>query len=297
MVCLIVLLVLLVITSLNYFIFEPSTLKWLASEDGPLENLSAINWLLAAAIMFILFAKKKNIWFLLLGIFFFVCLGEEISWGQRLLGFATPEAIRGENLQGEFNLHNMNFFDRRFGQKSFWDVMYDMTRLFAIFWFLYGCVLPVAMKLSSRLDRFVQKIRLPVMPLYIGVLFLVNYAVFQYFEDFHRSVCAYVGIVNTANSSSLPVETREWFESLLFLVFTLGAAAQNLLAPASEKIYRQEHVAAASLRPALEPLRLGRRLTVNRQQSSVTSEQSTTDRESGDRYNLPAAERTSPRFP
>lgn len=34
-------------------------------------------------------------------------LGEEISWGQHLLGFATPEPIRAMNEQNEFNLHNM----------------------------------------------------------------------------------------------------------------------------------------------------------------------------------------------
>jgi hypothetical protein len=32
---------------------------------------------------------------------------EEISWGQRLLGFATPKAIAAANWQGEFNFHNL----------------------------------------------------------------------------------------------------------------------------------------------------------------------------------------------
>jgi hypothetical protein len=38
---------------------------------------------------------------------FFVMGMEEISWGQRIIGFATPESIAAENWQGEFNLHNM----------------------------------------------------------------------------------------------------------------------------------------------------------------------------------------------
>jgi hypothetical protein len=33
--------------------------------------------------------------------------GEEISWGQRIIGFSVPEAIRAANTQGEFNLHNL----------------------------------------------------------------------------------------------------------------------------------------------------------------------------------------------
>jgi hypothetical protein len=32
---------------------------------------------------------------------------EEMSWGQRLLGFETPEALNRLNDQGEFNLHNV----------------------------------------------------------------------------------------------------------------------------------------------------------------------------------------------
>src|SRR4029453_13243110 len=36
---------------------------------------------------------------------FFVA-GEEISWGQRLLGIATPEAVAEVNIQQELTLHN-----------------------------------------------------------------------------------------------------------------------------------------------------------------------------------------------
>jgi hypothetical protein len=53
--------------------------------------------------------------------------------------------------------------------------------------------------------------------------------VFQYFEDHHAAVCAHLGMVNNANCSSLPVEIREWFESLLFLVFTLIMLAHSQL--------------------------------------------------------------------
>jgi hypothetical protein len=34
--------------------------------------------------------------------------GEEISWGQRLLGLDTPESVREANLQGELTLHNLD---------------------------------------------------------------------------------------------------------------------------------------------------------------------------------------------
>lgn len=35
--------------------------------------------------------------------------GEEISWGQRVFGIQTPEALAARNTQGEFNLHNLTF--------------------------------------------------------------------------------------------------------------------------------------------------------------------------------------------
>lgn len=37
----------------------------------------------------------------------FVMAGEELSWGQRIFGWATPEAIAEINAQNETNLHNM----------------------------------------------------------------------------------------------------------------------------------------------------------------------------------------------
>lgn len=37
----------------------------------------------------------------------FVMAGEELSWGQRIFGWATPEAISKINAQNETNLHNM----------------------------------------------------------------------------------------------------------------------------------------------------------------------------------------------
>jgi hypothetical protein len=263
-VCVIALGLILLAVSSSYLVFEPATLKWLAQEDGLVENLSALNWLLAAGVMFVLFAKQRNVWFLLLGILFAVCLGEEVSWGQRLIGFSTPESIQANNFQGEFNLHNLNFFERRYGDKGFWAVMRDVGRMFAIFWFVYGIVLPISLKLSGRLRRFVQYIRLPVMPLTIGVFFLINYVVFQYFEDHHAMVCAHLGMINNANCSSLPVEIREWFDSLLFLVFTLVVLAHSFAAPRSSAFDGRDLTVCALRRPGTEIIDSHRSRTASR---------------------------------
>ena len=48
------------------------------------------------------------IWFVLLALGCFYIGGEEISWGQQLLHWQTPEAIEALNRQHETNLHNMS---------------------------------------------------------------------------------------------------------------------------------------------------------------------------------------------
>ena len=92
-----------------------SWFDWLRSEDGPLEWIQFIEYLIASFFAFILFIKKKNkkdinaiIW-LLIAILSFIVAGEEISWGERLTGVGI-DMISGLNVQGETNFHNLPFF-------------------------------------------------------------------------------------------------------------------------------------------------------------------------------------------
>ena len=65
----------------------------LTVEDGLIENIGAISFLLASGAFFATYAyssgpanhlggirTQRNTWYLLLGILFLVCFGEEISW-------------------------------------------------------------------------------------------------------------------------------------------------------------------------------------------------------------------------
>lgn len=53
--------------------------------------------------------------YLVAGIALLVITGEEISWGQRIFGWETPEALEEANRQEETNIHNLygveNLFD------------------------------------------------------------------------------------------------------------------------------------------------------------------------------------------
>lgn len=101
-----------------YYFADPLGYAHLVQEDGPAENLTAIAYFAAAGLTFALsrstayWGKNRHlqrlyamillastIGFLLVG-------GEEISWGQRIFHFATPEAIADSNRQSELNLHN-----------------------------------------------------------------------------------------------------------------------------------------------------------------------------------------------
>lgn len=95
----------------------PSLLSYgLYEEDGLMENLTVVGCLWAAGLFLVAQSRPtKSRWkrgsFILLALFFFFVAMEEISWGQRLLGIETPSWMAEQNLQGETNLHNLEFID------------------------------------------------------------------------------------------------------------------------------------------------------------------------------------------
>jgi hypothetical protein len=73
------------------------------------------------------------------GLFFLI--GEELSWGQRLFGWATPETMEIINKQGETNLHNIEGVGETF-------------KWLQLVVGAYGSVLPLVVPRWSALDRF-----------------------------------------------------------------------------------------------------------------------------------------------
>lgn len=94
------------------FLHDPAAFDAGAQEDQPLEWLSAL-LLFAGAGLFLVHAVRGRRDRLTLfaaaglGLLLLVIGMEEISWGQRLFGFATPEGLSEANWQHEFNLHNV----------------------------------------------------------------------------------------------------------------------------------------------------------------------------------------------
>jgi hypothetical protein len=89
---------------------------WFTTEDGPLEWGEVTAWVFALPAII---AMAIHLWrddnrrvpalmYALLVVGAVFVAGEEISWGQRLLGIDTPQSIARENTQGETTIHNLS---------------------------------------------------------------------------------------------------------------------------------------------------------------------------------------------
>ncbi len=90
-------------------IWYPVAFIWATYEDLVGEWLQF--WCFVATFLLslrlVLTKCRYRPFFALLALGCFYVAMEEISWGQRLFGFTSPEYFRAKNLQGETNLHNM----------------------------------------------------------------------------------------------------------------------------------------------------------------------------------------------
>lgn len=159
-------------------------------EDGVYENLGAIFFLLTALSFFLLTTKFKNVsangkqrrresvYFSLLALLFFFAFGEEISWGQRIFNYETPEFLQESNAQREFNLHNVGIFHGRTEdgeEKKGLQALLTMHRLFYITFFTYLLLIPLLHRSSARVRAFFKRLYLPIPPIIFGLLFCANW--------------------------------------------------------------------------------------------------------------------------
>lgn len=93
------------------YLTDPVRYGLLLNEDAMLEYATATCFLVAAAASLWTALRTtggtRRLMCGVIGLGFFVVGMEEISWGQRILGFETPDAIQGINRQGELTLHNV----------------------------------------------------------------------------------------------------------------------------------------------------------------------------------------------
>ena len=94
---------------------------WVLEEDRPVEVLTVVFFLAASVTAFRLAlthrARPDQRWarrfYGCFALLLLLVSMEEISWGQRIIGFDTPQALREINGQGETTLHNIGPFQGR----------------------------------------------------------------------------------------------------------------------------------------------------------------------------------------
>ena len=188
-----------VLIGLSYsaLMLDDATVYRIGREDGLFEDLTAVAFFLASLVFLYLFLRRRegndllvvktrrNVFFLFLSLLFFLGAGEEISWGQRIIGWDTPDGWRDVNLQGETNLHNLNVFHRRDetgATKSGLMLMLNAERLFSLFWFGFCIMVPLLDLTWPAFRRLMQRIGMPIVPLLVGLLFLANYVIAKALE-------------------------------------------------------------------------------------------------------------------
>ena len=101
--------------------------QWYAGEDGVSEWWSVGAYLVSAMMaagtgrLLTRLGHPRLGWVhVLFALALIVAALEEVSWGQRLFGWSTPEDLSRVNEQGETTLHNISSFSRVFPTVFFW---------------------------------------------------------------------------------------------------------------------------------------------------------------------------------
>lgn len=175
-------LIILLVYAVIVFLLSPEEAFEFIREDGIVENTQIFCYLVSALIFIYLFVKSRSDsiksyvitirkWsYLLLGVFSLLILGEEISWGERIFDFRTPEKIHEA---GGISLHNREYLFYLFG------IPITAARIFFPLVLLYFAILPIFKAVSIQTRTLLEKTGLPTVSILIASLVLVNFIVWQ----------------------------------------------------------------------------------------------------------------------
>ena len=151
-------------------LYHEPVLRQLRQEDGILECATALFYFAASGMFLYVCGRQRfrNLWCWGYALLFFVVAAEEISWGQRIFGFGTPEMMHQVNVQDEFNLHNLAG-------------IHDKSRMLGLIVLFVMCVvLPAAYYVIPRAQSLCNQLRLPVYPLGAVSVYLIATAFMAY---------------------------------------------------------------------------------------------------------------------
>jgi len=197
-----------------------STFSRLCKEDGLFEWLTSIFFLISSFFLFAAIIKRarqydsvhekitKSIFFLLLAAMAFFAFGEEINWGQRILGLEMP-ALFEQTRANEISVHNLDFFKDNVDKRGIYRFL-TLNGAGLLFYFIWFVFLPIFNHLSRRFSTRLKKINLPIVPLWLSLLFLINFAILKGLQFY---------LYNPTPKSF--TEMREYIYSAFFLAASL----------------------------------------------------------------------------
>ncbi len=179
----------------------------LISQDGPFDLVGAVLFFNASVLFINLFwneqnfadpadqqffsTKTKRIWFLLLAFLFLFLMGEEVRWGQGIFGYGHfPNA----NVNAEHDLHGLlSYLNESISkQKDTMTVLkiriamwFTSKKIFFYFFISFLVLLPLSVRFISNVRNFVKKFYIPVPPIELGILFIINKLLFNAFKPLH----------------------------------------------------------------------------------------------------------------
>lgn len=196
------------------------SLEWMPfffREDGYFEYSGALWLFISSAIMFYAFKKAfqarndtgmhwvKLSVYLVFALLFFFGAGEEISWGQRILGIETPEALMEKNVQEEITIHNLAYFSE-----------ISVDDLFNVFWAVTTVLIPFLALFWQKFRVWAERY-IPIVHWSIGILFTLNYLLAKAARLIYVSIYAYPRVP----FAQAVQEIKESHYSFLLIFFSL----------------------------------------------------------------------------
>lgn len=142
------------------------------TEDGYIEHSTAFLLLMTSfwCLYKALSIRRKTpvVFFSVAAVVFFFGFGEEISWGQRIIGFETPEELQKINTQQEFSFHNIHIRDISLNKLVFSSGLYTGV-------FLYFLAFPALYRRKTWFRNLIDQIGLPIPSTTQSILYLISF--------------------------------------------------------------------------------------------------------------------------
>jgi hypothetical protein len=174
-----ILVLIIFLIAYGLFFFQPSYLDIYLEEDGIVEWLTVAGLIACVFVCiyrFVSLLRKRGWWFLtvtlVLALLLFIAAGEEISWGQRILGIKSSEYFLKNNAQGETNLHNLVVNGVKINKLVFSIILIAALGIYLV-------IIPFLYKLSNPIRRVIDNSGVPVPKAYQIISFLIVFALSQ----------------------------------------------------------------------------------------------------------------------